>query len=149
MYGRLKRLLEHDDNLKAVSLATLGGPQSELVFSRKSGTPIAEGVPGLYTPDGYWQVFNKQIDNVTSALHEDDILLAPPASEDKQQTDNAVRQLYMRDFIANWDRFLADIQLNNSADLSSRINTARLLSASNSPLRRLVISLSRAEPGAR
>ncbi|MGR7644838.1 type VI secretion system membrane subunit TssM [Klebsiella aerogenes] len=154
VYGRLKRLLEHDDNLKAVSLATLGGPQSELVFSRKSGTPIAEGVPGLYTPDGYWQVFNKQIDNVTSALHEDDIwvLGAASASEDKQQTDNAVRQLYMRDFIANWDRFLADIQLNNSADLSSRINTARLLSASNSPLRRLVISLSqvlnlaRAEP---
>lgn len=154
VYGRLKRLLEHDDNLKAVSLATLGGPQSELVFSRKSGTPIAEGVPGLYTPDGYWQVFNKQIDNVTSALHEDDIwvLGATSASEDKQQTDNAVRQLYMRDFIANWDRFLADIQLNNSADLSSRINTARLLSASNSPLRRLVINLSqvlnlaRAEP---
>jgi type VI secretion system protein ImpL len=154
VYGRLKRLLEHDDNLKAVSLATLGGPQSELVFSRKSGTPIAEGVPGLYTPNGYWQVFNKQIDNVTSALHDDDIwvLGAATAQEDKQQTDNAVRQLYMRDFIANWDRFLADIQLNNSADLSSRINTARLLSASNSPLRRLVISLSqvlnlaRAEP---
>lgn len=144
VYGRLKRLLEHDDNLKAVSLATLGGPQSELVFSRKSGTPIAEGVPGLYTPNGYWQVFNKQIDNVTSALHDDDIwvLGAATAQEDKQQTDNAVRQLYMRDFIANWDRFLADIQLNNSADLSSRINTARLLSASNSPLRRLVISLS-------
>ena len=65
------------------------------MFSRKSGTPIAEGVPGLYTPDGYWQVFNKQIDNVTSALHEDDIwvLGAASASEDKQQTDNAVRQL--------------------------------------------------------
>lgn len=63
--------------------------------------------------------------------------------EDKQQIDNAVRQLYMRDFIVNWDRFLADIQLNNSADLSQRINTARLLSGTNSPLRRLVLNLSK------
>ncbi|TCW16599.1 type VI secretion system protein ImpL [Raoultella sp. BIGb0138] len=156
VYGRLKRLLEHDDNLKPISLATLGGPQSELVFSRKSGKSVSDGVPGLYTPDGYWKVFNQQIDNVTSALHDDDawVLGATTAQEDKPQTDNAVRQLYIRDFIANWDSFLADIQLNNSADLSSRINTARLLSASNSPLRRLVINLSqvltlsRAEPDA-
>ncbi len=70
------------------------------------------------------------------------MLGAAPPQEDKQQIDNAVRQLYMRDFIANWDRFLADIQLNNSADLSQRINTARLLSGANSPLRRLVQNLS-------
>ncbi|MEL2255812.1 ImcF-related family protein, partial [Klebsiella pneumoniae] len=96
--------------------------------------------PGLYTPDGYWKSFNDQIDSVTTALHEDDawVLGATAAQEDKQQIDNAVRQLYMRDFIVNWDRFLADIQLNNSADLSQRINTARLLSGTNSPLRRLV-----------
>jgi type VI secretion system protein ImpL len=114
------------------------------VFSRKSGKPVSEGVPGLYTPDGYWKSFNGQIDSVTTALHEDDawVLGAATAQEDKQQIDNAVRQLYMRDFIANWDRFLADIQLNNSADLSQRINTARLLSGANSPLRRLVQNLS-------
>ncbi len=145
VYGRLKRLLEHDENLKPVSLSMLGGPQSELVFSRKSGKPVSEGVPGLYTPDGYWKSFNGQIDSVTTALHEDDawVLGSTSAQEDKQQTDNAVRQLYMRDFIANWDSFLADIQLNNSADLSQRINTARLLSSSNSPLRRLVMNLSK------
>lgn len=115
------------------------------MFSRKSGKPVSEGVPGLYTPDGYWKSFNDQIDSVTTALHEDDawVLGATAAQEDKQQIDNAVRQLYMRDFIVNWDRFLADIQLNNSADLSQRINTARLLSGTNSPLRRLVLNLSK------
>ena len=144
VYGRLKRLLEHDENLKPVSLSDLGGPQSELVFSRKSGKPVSEGVPGLYTPDGYWKSFNDQIDSVTTALHEDDAGAGSShRPEDKQQIDNAVRQLYMRDFIVNWDRFLADIQLNNSADLSQRINTARLLSGTNSPLRRLVLNLSK------
>lgn len=144
VYGRLKRLLERDENLKPVSLATLGGPQSELVFSRKSGKPVNDGIPGLYTPDGYWNSFNAQIAPVTASLHEDDawVLGSTTQPEDKQQTDNAVRQLYARDFIAIWDSFLSDIQLNNSADLNQRINTARVLSSNNSPLRRLVVNLS-------
>lgn len=144
VYDRLKRVLEHDDSLKSVSLSTLGGPLSELVFSRKSGMPVSEGIPGLYTPDGYWKVFNKQIENVVSTLLNDDhwVLGVSSAQDDNQHTCNAVRQLYMRDFISNWDRFLADIKLNSSGDLSSRTDTARLLSARNSPLRRLIISLS-------
>ncbi len=144
VYGRLKRLLERDENLKPVSLATLGGPQSELVFSRKSGKPVNDGIPGLYTPDVYWNSFNAQIAPVTASLHEDDawVLGSTTQPEDKQQTDNAVRQLYARDFITIWDSFLSDIQLNNSADLNQRINTARVLSSNNSPLRRLVVNLS-------
>ncbi|QKJ85677.1 type VI secretion system protein ImpL [Paramixta manurensis] len=144
VYGRLKRLLERDENLKPVSLVSLGGPQSELAFSRKSGKSVSDGIPGLFTPNGYWESFNKNIDSVTAALHQDDqwVLGAASQDEDKQQTDNAVRQLYMSDFIRQWDSLLTDIQLNNSADLSQRINTARLLSSGNSPLRKLVINLS-------
>ncbi len=43
VYGRLKRLLERDDNLKPVSLATLGGPQSELVFRVKAVNRLVRG----------------------------------------------------------------------------------------------------------
>jgi type VI secretion system protein ImpL len=144
VYGRLKRLLAADENLKPVSLASLGGPQSELVFSRKSGKSLNDGIPGLYTPDGYWQHFDKQIGTVTNALHTDDawVLGSTVKQEDQQQTDNAVRQLYARDFISQWDSFLGDIALNNSANLSQRINTARLLSGNSSPLRQLVVNLS-------
>ncbi|HCW46203.1 MAG TPA: type VI secretion system membrane subunit TssM, partial [Erwiniaceae bacterium] len=144
VYGRLRRLLEQDENLPPVSLADLGGPQSELVFTRKSGKPLSEGIPGLFTPEGYWNRFDKNIDAVTAALHKDDVwvLGGATADEDKQQTNNAVRQRYMEDFMRRWDELLSDIQLNNSADLSQRINSARLLSGSNSPLRKLVVNLS-------
>ncbi|WP_168403811.1 type VI secretion system membrane subunit TssM [Erwinia amylovora] len=145
VWGRLKRLLERDESLKPVSLASLGGPQSELVFSRKSGGSIADGISGLFTPDGYWQSFDKHIAAVTTALHDDDrwVLGAQSAGESQQQTDAAVRQLYISDYIRQWDGLLQDIQLNNSADLAQRINSARLLSSNNSPLRKLVINLSR------
>lgn len=144
VYGRLKRLLERDDSLRPVSLASLGGPQSELVFSRKSGKSIGDGIPGLFTPEGYWGSFDKNIEAVTASLHDDDqwVLGGQTQSENKQQTDLAVRQLYMADYMRQWDGLLQDITLNSSADLSQRINAARLLSGSNSPLRKLVINLS-------
>ncbi|MDI9279926.1 type VI secretion system membrane subunit TssM [Pantoea sp. EABMAA-21] len=145
VYGRLKRLLQRDGSLPTVTLAALGGPQSELVFSRKSGKSVNDGVASLYTPDGYWQHVDKQIAPVTQALYQDDrwVLGGTTQQENSQQTDLAVRQLYMQDYIRQWEQFLSDIQLNNSADLAQRINTARLLSGNHSPLRQLVINLSK------
>ncbi|WP_158150701.1 type VI secretion system membrane subunit TssM [Pantoea ananatis] len=145
VYGRLKRLLERDGSMSPVTLSALGGPQSELVFSRKSGKSVNEGVSGLFTPDGYWNHVDKQIAPVTDALYKDDIwvLGAETAHEDGKQTDLAVRQLYIQDYIRQWEQFLSDIQLNSSADLTQRINTARLLSGNHSPLRQLVINLSK------
>jgi len=144
VYGRLKRLLEPNANLKPASLSSLGGPQSELVFSRKSGASASEGINGLFTPEGYWNNFNKNIDGVIAELHKDDIwvLGGHSQNEDQQQIDSAVRQLYLTDYIAQWEGLMQDIQLNNSASLAQRINTARLLSGNNSPLRRLVVNLS-------
>lgn len=147
VYGRLKRLLAHDDSMPPpVSLAALGGPQSELVFRRKSGRPINEGVPGLYTPAGYWNRFIPQIDGVTTALRRDDrwVLGAAAREEKAAQIEANVRQYYARDFIAIWDAFLADIQLIDAPDLTQRINLVRLLSGNNSPLRRLIVNLGQA-----
>ncbi|MCL6356855.1 type VI secretion system membrane subunit TssM [Pectobacterium parmentieri] len=143
VYGRLKRLLQRDGSLKSVTLSALGGPQSELVFSRKSGKSVNDGVSGLFTPDGYWQRVDKQIAPVTQALYQDDIwvLGGITPQENSQQTDLAVRQWYVQDYIRQWEQFLSDIQLNTSAELPQRINTARLLSGNHSPLRQWVINL--------
>ncbi|KAI0244636.1 Fused isobutyryl-CoA mutase [Massospora cicadina] len=128
-----------------VSLASLGGPQSELVFSRKSGKSIGDGIPGLFTPEGYWNSFDKNIEAVTASLHDDDRWVLGGcrwrARINSKLTSRYVNS-YMADYMRQWDALLQDIQLNSSADLSQRINTARLLSSNNSPLRKLVINLS-------
>lgn len=144
VYARLKRLLEHNENLKPVSVVSLGGQQSELVFSRKSGSSLNDGVPGLFTPQGYWNHFNGLTEQVVKSLREDDAWVLNtvlPEQQDTRQIDTAVRHLYAQDFIAHWDRFLGDIQLNSSSSLSQRINMTRLISASPSPLRNMVVNL--------
>lgn len=144
VYGRLKRLLEHNENLRPVTLVTLGGQQSELVFSRKSGRSLNEGVPGLFTPQGYWNHFRGLTEQVVQSLRDDDAWVLNtvlPEQQDLRQIDSAVRQLYAQDFITQWDSFLNDIQLNASSSLSQRINMTRLISGHPSPLRNMVINL--------
>ncbi|WP_380180323.1 type VI secretion system membrane subunit TssM [Kalamiella sp. sgz302252] len=143
VYGRLKRLLMQDERLKPISLAMLAGPQSELVFRYKSGRPLTEGIPGLFTPEAYWNRFDKEINSVTAALHADDAWLLPEGNrETGKQVNQAVRQHYIEDYIRLWDELLDDIELNNVASLAQRINSARLLSENNSPLRELLLNLS-------
>ncbi|WP_017347160.1 type VI secretion system membrane subunit TssM [Pantoea sp. A4] len=144
VYGRMKRLMEHDSSLQPVSLAALGGAQSDLVFSRKSGKSLNDGVPGLFTPAGYWGKFTAQIDSVSDGLHSEDRWVLGSATQDgdKTQTRSAVRQLYIDDYIRQWDALLSDLQLNNIGNLAQRVNSARLLSGNTSPLRTLVTNLS-------
>lgn len=146
IYGRLKRILLKEPSLKTVSLTDLAGAQAELAFRRKSGKPAADGIPGLYTPKGYWLAFNKRIDNVAQTLLTEDgwvmnVNDSALAKESRADLLKTVRLLYMQDFISAWDALLGDIELKNIANLSQRINTARLLSAGDSPLRNFLINV--------
>lgn len=146
IYGRLKRILLKEASLKTVSLTDLAGAQAELAFRRKSGKLAADGIPGLYTPKGYWLAFNKRIDDVTQTLLSEDgwvlnineSALSKASQADLQKT---VRLLYMQDFISAWEGLLDDVELKNIANLNQRISTARLLSAGDSPLRNFLINV--------
>lgn len=146
IYGRLKRILLKEAALKTLSLTDLAGPQAELAFRRKSGKLAAEGIPGLYTPKGYWLAFNKRIDDVTQTLLREDgwvLNISESAMSKASQADlqKTVRLLYMQDFISVWDALLADVELKNIANLNQRISTARLLSAGDSPLRNFLVNV--------
>ncbi|WP_343552762.1 type VI secretion system membrane subunit TssM [Pantoea sp.] len=144
VYGRLKRLLIPRVN-PGVSLISLSGPQTELVFSRKSGVPLTTAIPGFFTPAGYWGPFNHNIKNVAdSLLQEDRWVLTRRESADEQNTlVDTVRRLYLDDYIRQWNGLLQDIQLVPIGSLDARISTARLLSGRTSPLRQLMINIGR------
>ena len=144
VYGRLKRLLIPRIT-RGVSLTDLSGSQTELVFARKSGRPLTDTIPGFYTPAGYWGLFTSNISNVsTSLLNEDKWVLSRSETPEEQKTlENTVRRLYMADYIQQWDGLLQDIELKPVAGIESRINAARMLSGRTSPLRLMIINLSR------
>ncbi len=144
-YNYLKYKLINDPDLTPVSLNTLAGSQAELVFSRISGAPITAGLPGMFTPLGYQTGIEKNLSTfLKTSYSQDSWVLGDYA---KKQTDKEiksfVKQFYINDYIYQWDKFLADIRLRNIDSLEQRANTARLLSSFDSPLRNLLINVSK------
>ncbi len=148
-YSRLRRMLADSENLQATTVITLAGPQASSVFKRASGLPLTQGIPGLYSYEGYWNVFAKRIDEVALALRRDDVwVLGLPAAAAldpaaRAQLSAQIRQLYLNDYVTEWDNYLDDLRIARGNSLLHDIQVARTLSAPDSPLVRLVEGVAR------
>lgn len=142
-YSRLKRILAHED-VAPSTVVSLAGPQAASVFVRTSGKPLTDGISGLYSYRGYWDIFSKRIDPVATQLRSDDawvLGLEKPSALDasgQAQLQNDIRRMYLNDYVQQWDDYLADIRLVSSQSLLKNIQVARTLSAADSPMVRLV-----------
>ncbi|MBC8943824.1 type VI secretion system membrane subunit TssM [Xenorhabdus indica] len=144
-YNILKHNLLLDPNLASVNLVTLAGPQAELAFSRISGAPITSGIPGMFTPAGYKKSIGKDLMTFLVTLNSQDnwVLDSYARKQSVKDLELSVRQFYISDYIYQWDKYLTDIRLNNINELNQRTSTARLLSSSASPMRTLLINISK------
>lgn len=148
-YSRLKRILNGSEPPE-FTLAAAAGPQAALVFSRTSGQALNRGVPGLFTYNGYYGLFNKRVNSVAALLANEDWWVlgahAPETDDDgKRQDDEAgdalvddVRRLYLNEYVKTWEEFLADIRLVRPSSLLKSAESARILSAPDSPLSALI-----------
>lgn len=143
LYAQLARTLRPAASAYDVNAARMAGPSASLAFRRASGAPLNEGVPGLYTYGGYWNVFDKRLMDAVDAFGREEVwVLALPSTEiatpnalDTQA--NEVRSLYFDDFIKTWDDYLGDLRLQPSASVAQTAQMARLLSSPDSPLVRM------------
>ncbi|MDX3905819.1 MAG: type VI secretion system membrane subunit TssM [Pigmentiphaga sp.] len=141
-YSRLRRILMRMP-MDEFSVSSMAGPQAASVFRRTSGRPITEGVPGLFSYRGYWDLLNPRVDEIVARMRRDDAwvlgLEAPveAAKEEHARFVASVKRLYFNDYIKQWDAYLGDLSLRKAATLLESIQVARTLSASDSPLIRL------------
>ena len=151
VYDRLKR--QGVGDFPDFRIAAAGGPSSALVFTRRSGKSLNEGVPGLYTYDGYHKGFTKALDDVIRDLAAEEVWVlgirdsenARRAADPKGRDSlvDEVKRLYLHDYATTWERFIADIGVVQGAGLTQTIQTARLLSAPDSPLPQLLRAIVR------
>jgi type VI secretion system protein ImpL len=148
VYDRLK--LAPIPDVNDFTIAEKVGPQSTLVFARRSGEPITKGIPGLYTKDGYYKFFRnrsditivKQIDEAAWVLGTAGKAQAVSASGPEAVV--AVKRLYLDDYRGIWRQFIADITVIGDRNLARTIEITRILSSpSNSPLKLLVEAIAR------
>ncbi|WP_321965735.1 type VI secretion system membrane subunit TssM [Burkholderia cepacia] len=131
------------------SVARAVGPDASLVFRRQGGKPLSEGVPGLYTRNGYRNVFAPRLAGEVEAYGREEVwvlnlgLSEIPGPNDAAAWARDIRQLYLNDYLKIWDDYLADIKLQRTATLAQSIQVARALSSADSPLTRLMVALAR------
>ncbi|HKY92269.1 MAG TPA: type VI secretion system membrane subunit TssM, partial [Nevskiaceae bacterium] len=151
VYSRLKRTWTSDE-YPDFTVAAKGGPSAALVFQRTSGRPLSQGVSGLYSYDGYHNAFLQKVGEVSKQLStEESWVLGIDKSAQQQaqallsddQVAEQVRRLYLQDYVRVWDEFINDIRLKQPATLSESIQTARTLSAPDSPVPVLMKALVR------
>jgi type VI secretion system protein ImpL len=121
------------------------GPAVDRALVRKSGKPLSEGIPGLYTHDGYYYGFKPLLPNIAKevtkeswVLGQSSNLLEQPAAIANLQRD--VTELYLEDFAGQWDRLLADIAVVPITSLSQAAPLLNVLSAPDSPLKAFWVS---------
>jgi len=142
IFSRLKRLRTARD-IPEFSVAGAAGPSAPLVFERVSGKPLTEGVPGLYTSDGYHKRFQAEVTQLTAvmALEEPWVLGLERNLADRMKDPMAigaltdrVRGLYLAQYVKEWEALLADVRLIRQPSLEKNIDSARILSGAGSPL---------------
>ncbi|WP_269899906.1 type VI secretion system membrane subunit TssM [Paenalcaligenes faecalis] len=140
IYSRLLRLYGSTE-IKDSSLVSLAGAEATTIFERNSLKPLNEGVPGLFSYNGYWNVFSKKVEEVATQLHMDDDWILG-VNQRKQQPRltviTEVQRLYFVDYVKHWDAFLADVRLRTPRNLIDAIELSRSVSATNSPLGRFI-----------
>ncbi|GAA5182314.1 type VI secretion system membrane subunit TssM [Niveibacterium umoris] len=145
VYSRLKRQGVGND-IPDFTIERAAGSSAALVFIRKSGQPLTKGVPGLYTYDGYYKGFDREVGRVSKQLAEEQAWVLGTESAklgDAGKVSDDVRRLYLADYAKVWEEFLADVTLVKSGSLQQSIQVARVLSAPDSPLPKFLRAVSR------
>ncbi len=141
-YERLRGRLMNNE-LGEFNMLDAAGPQAANVFVRKSGQPLNRGIPGLFTYQGYWTLFDKSVNSVVSELGEDEgWVLGLPGKNARSQLADAmrgklvreVRMLFLREYQQRWVQFMQDFELIPSGSLNQSMQRLSVLSAPDSPL---------------
>jgi type VI secretion system protein ImpL len=121
------------------------GPAADRVLVRVSGKPLTEGIPGLYSRDGYRKVMLAQAPLAVKAINDETWVLGPrngaPITPDQLARQvNDTLALYFQDYIRQWDVLLADVRVARSGSLSQTLDTLNTLAGPTSPLKQFLIA---------
>jgi type VI secretion system protein ImpL len=129
-----------DDEARALRLDLAAGVGANQVLRRKSGRPLSEPVPSLYTKPVFDEVSGRSAGELVKQIVEDSwvwgesrlslVANAKLASE--------VNDLYEKDYIAAWDAILADFDVVFGQGAA---NSLAILAGPTSPLRGLLMAV--------
>lgn len=134
--------------LPAWRLTDIGGPNLARVIVRSSGAKLSDGIEGIFTYDGFHDVFLNEALSVATRIQRDSWVLGE--SGEIENSDEAllalsrdVLDLYYNDFIARYDRLLGDVDIVPMQSLSHAVEVTNVLSGPTSPIVNILNAVAR------
>ena len=155
LYERAKQAMlpESPDDF---TLTRAVGPQAGIVFTRLSGQPLDKGIPGLFTYDGYFNLFDKRLPEFVKLAKLDDAWVMGHAASAQKDTLNSVatgldedaltediRRQYLTEYADRWSLFLDDVRAVTGSNLTFDLTVLRAFASPDSPLSRLARAAAR------
>lgn len=121
------------------------GTVAEEVFERRSGAPLRDGVPGLFTANGYRGLFEAERDQIVGHLLEDSWVYGQETADFRNLDEGRIKQLvedrYFRDYIHAWKSLLSDLKVRRFSGNQDGRYLMDLLSGPEAPIDRLVAAV--------
>ena len=137
VYGRLKREAMAEDNI-TFRVTDAVGPAAEMVFVRASGVPLEEGIPGLFTYQGFYKSYQEESRRLVEQIQKEDWVLGDEHDKvntaELQRLEQDIRRLYVADYIRNWQDLLSDLKIVPFRDIRHGTEVLEVLSGPASPL---------------
>jgi type VI secretion system protein ImpL len=117
------------------------GPAADRVLTRASGLLLSDGVPGLYTREGFYRFVLPGIPDVVRIVEGDSWVLGNAAEKVNTGApallEPDVLKLYYDDYTRVWDKLIGDVALRPFRSDAQAAEVLNLLSGPNSALRLL------------
>ncbi len=135
------------DNVVDFSFSSGSGAKGNFVFQRSSGKLLSDGIPRFFTRAGYREVFLPRLETELAGIATEESWVLESFSsaglkgmEALNQADaaRAINRLYLQEYAAVWESYLGDLRLAETRSMSESIDIARILSAADSPLIKLL-----------
>lgn len=122
-------------------LSDVLGRQGRQVVTRRSGASLHDGIPGLYTYNGYHSIFRVENNRIVKRLMEDSWVYGDSLSineANKKEVVQSVRERYFYDYIDEWRNYLADIEIRPYSSAGEGALLANNLTSAEQPVQSLI-----------
>ena len=122
------------------TLAKAVPPNHLRFFVRRSNAPMTEGIPHLYTVEGYQDVFVRRRSALVGEVVEDTWVLGPDyarlqAENERADLERKVEEFYFADYIRVWKDLIRDIDVVPFHNVEQQADMVRLFAQTNSPIK--------------
>ncbi|MVO18681.1 type VI secretion system membrane subunit TssM [Parasedimentitalea huanghaiensis] len=129
-------------------LTEVGGPSVKRVLVRSSGKPLNEGIEGIFTYDGFHDVFLPEAVSVAERVQREAWVLGQRSEEEQSNAallalSRDVLDLYYNDYITRYDTLLGDVDIIPLESLSHAVEVTNVLSGPTSPITNILTEVSK------